>query len=281
MGSISTRQHIRWGCDTPSEPTSTLVITSPGRHFVDIRVLKTAYNDAPASSQTSDSSEPSTANQLSETSGVLPLSSLDWAFGGTSSSYPITQPDGSKATHAAFLHWVDSRTTEPETIVDEGDMLPDPTDAELTLETGRMVNPETGISTEYQELWRDQQPRFVMDRGVGRVAVLVMRLHDDAKGMRGLWVRLGMNAQGVLRVGDKFTAERWQYAGITWPESGKFVPIDWQRNFKVGDEGIGSFESIATHNWGLDPNVKETIEANGGVWEVVEMKVAGFMTTLR
>lgn len=40
MGSISIREHIRWLPDPASEPTSTVVLTSPGRRFVDLRVLR-------------------------------------------------------------------------------------------------------------------------------------------------------------------------------------------------------------------------------------------------
>jgi hypothetical protein len=38
MGSISVRKWIRWVPEEASEPTSTLVLTSPGRHFVDLRI---------------------------------------------------------------------------------------------------------------------------------------------------------------------------------------------------------------------------------------------------
>jgi hypothetical protein len=37
---ISQREFIRWLPDEASEPTATLVVTSPGRRFVDIRVLR-------------------------------------------------------------------------------------------------------------------------------------------------------------------------------------------------------------------------------------------------
>jgi hypothetical protein len=40
MGSISIREHIRWFPDAASEPTSTIVLTSPERRFVDIRILQ-------------------------------------------------------------------------------------------------------------------------------------------------------------------------------------------------------------------------------------------------
>lgn len=39
MADISVRESIRWKPDEASEPTSTLVLTSPGRHFVDVRIL--------------------------------------------------------------------------------------------------------------------------------------------------------------------------------------------------------------------------------------------------
>jgi hypothetical protein len=40
MCDISVREYIRWLPDEPSEPTSTIVLTTPERRFVDIRVLK-------------------------------------------------------------------------------------------------------------------------------------------------------------------------------------------------------------------------------------------------
>lgn len=40
MGTISIRKFIRWLPDEPSEPTTTLVITSPRlKRFVDLRIL--------------------------------------------------------------------------------------------------------------------------------------------------------------------------------------------------------------------------------------------------
>jgi len=41
MGSISVRRSIQWLPDdpVPVEPTSTVVLTSPGKRFVDIRIL--------------------------------------------------------------------------------------------------------------------------------------------------------------------------------------------------------------------------------------------------
>jgi hypothetical protein len=40
MGDISIREYIRWLPGPPSEPTSTIVLTSPERRFVDLRILR-------------------------------------------------------------------------------------------------------------------------------------------------------------------------------------------------------------------------------------------------
>lgn len=40
MGDISVREYIRWLPDDASEPTSTVVLTTPQRRFVDLRIIK-------------------------------------------------------------------------------------------------------------------------------------------------------------------------------------------------------------------------------------------------
>jgi hypothetical protein len=39
MPDISIREYIRWIPEDAGEPTSTIVLTSPGRQFVDVRLL--------------------------------------------------------------------------------------------------------------------------------------------------------------------------------------------------------------------------------------------------
>jgi hypothetical protein len=47
MCDISIREYIRWLPDEASEPTSTIVLTTPQRRFVDVRILKpTSDEDA-------------------------------------------------------------------------------------------------------------------------------------------------------------------------------------------------------------------------------------------
>lgn len=40
MCDISVREYIRWLPEAASEPTSTIVLTTPERRFVDVRVFK-------------------------------------------------------------------------------------------------------------------------------------------------------------------------------------------------------------------------------------------------
>jgi hypothetical protein len=215
--SISTRAFIQWLPDKPSEPTSTKVLTTSQRHFVDIRVI------------TKDAAR----------ENVDPTH-VEWAFAGHSTSQVI---DG--RTLSQWHHWIDSKTSEPEGVVDKGEMLPE--DAEgLAMEKGEMVNPATGKLTEYVEGWRDGEIEIVAKpggdviqgfwkelrgRGVSVEGLrkegemgsskskddearlsIVLQHEDVARKPRGMVVRLGQMCQGVMRVGDEFAHERWEWA---------------------------------------------------------------------
>lgn len=248
MGSISIREHIRWGTDALSESTSTLVLTSPARHFVDIRVLRRGSSTSPA---------PGFKHPSDEDFGTLPMEQLDWGFAGTSSSSKLARPDGTQVSHSVFHHWVDNRSKVPETICDEGDMFPQPDDT--TLETGRMVNPATGIETDYEELWRDEEPS---PTSVDGIACAVFRIQDDANGKRGQFLRLGQYAQGVLQAGDTYTAERWM-----WDQG----QSKWKRLAKIGDNEAPSLETLLLTNDSLYKE-GEQVETPSGIWTVIEVR---------
>ncbi|KAJ0158492.1 hypothetical protein CTA2_11462, partial [Colletotrichum tanaceti] len=195
MGSISFREHIRWIPDEASEPTSTIVLTSPQRRFVDLRILKSA--------PTADAAQGATHA----------AKRLEWGIAGTSSSTTLRDGDGAgdgaggQVRHSRWEHWIDSRTTDPESAADEGDMY-EQADG-LTLEKGRMVNPATGEETDYEELWRDVEPVAVVGSGGEAVECIVLRFEDEQAGARGSVVWLGRFCQGISRVGADVTAERW------------------------------------------------------------------------
>ncbi|KAF0645415.1 hypothetical protein FPSE5266_09941 [Fusarium pseudograminearum] len=199
MGTISIRKFIRWLPDEPSEPTTTLVITSPRlKRFVDLRILL------------SDD----------DSTDILPFSRLDWAIAGTTVSTQKPDAEGVLTSHSTFIQWISSR----ELGNDAGFMYPQPGE-DLTLEKGSMVNPDTGIDTAYEELWHDATPTAVP--GEPDVRVLVLQTDDEEKGVRGCVVRLGRYAQGLIRVGEKIALERWE-----WTEGG------WKRTVRMGDEEL-------------------------------------------
>jgi hypothetical protein len=222
---ISTRAFIQWLPDAPSEPTSTQVLTSSQRHFVDIRVA----TDPPLE-------------------GVDPAH-VEWAFAGRSTSKVV---DGK--TLSQWHHWIDSKTTKPEEVVDKGEMLPE--DARgLALEKGEMVNPATGRVTEYVEGWRDGEIGVVpvpgeevvrgfheelRGRGVSVDGLragsegggdvrstnaesklsIVLQHENAAQKSRGMAIRLGHLCQGVMRVGEDFAYERWEWTqGDGWRQT--------------------------------------------------------------
>ncbi|KAK7951741.1 uncharacterized protein PG986_007469 [Apiospora aurea] len=186
--SVSVRKYIKWGDTFPVENTSTIVLTSPKRHFADVRLripIPTKEEAAAGSAVIRDPSR------------------LDWAFAGTSSHDAAASPP-----HSVFRHWVDSRHRDAEAVVDEGDMVPSPQPGE-TIESGRMVNPDTGRMQAYEECWLDEEP------GPGAASAgWVLRHHDEGRagggGARGVMVKIGSRVQGVLRVGGEVAVGRWE-----------------------------------------------------------------------
>ncbi|KAI1180051.1 hypothetical protein F4777DRAFT_599004 [Nemania sp. FL0916] len=166
--SISCRNWIRWLPDAASEPTSTMVLTSPERRFVDIRILRGLGEE---------------------------YAGLDWAFAGYSTSEPV----GNGVQHCTWRHVADSRmqTLDGAEAIDEGDNHP--LEDGRTLETGRMMNPATGELTDYEELWTDLKPREIHNDTEGSAATghqtrarcIVLELKDQEGEQRGMVIGLG------------------------------------------------------------------------------------------
>ena len=239
---ISTRAFIQWLPDPPSEPTSTEVLTSRQKYFVDIRILK-------------DSNE-----------------KIDWAFAGRSES---RKNEATGSTSTRWYHTVDSRfLTDPESVIDQAEMLPENPESGIALEKGSMVNPATGRETAYVEGWRETSVKHVPEptqdeitafeqelqgRGVKFIAgdpdlrtlmrrgdpleegpslVSCVLQHENAARLsRGTIVRVGQFCQGVLRVGDDFAAERWE-----WSEQG-----GWRKVFASGSKSLNMPCDVACH----------------------------------
>ncbi|KAJ3542507.1 hypothetical protein NM208_g4063 [Fusarium decemcellulare] len=215
MSSISFREFIRWLPDEASEPTSTIVLTSPEHRFVDIQ--------------------------------KLPLDRLDWAIAGTSSSEPTGEEN---VTRGQWHHWISSRTIETEGLCDEGynHLQPDG----KTLERGAMVNPETGKETDYEELWRDEDP-LPTTFETPKTIVLRLERGDEVK---GLVILLGQYCQGLLRKGGNITAERWY-----WTKSD-----GWVRTIAVGEDALPHPQILDTSIL----EVGEILSVGDEQWRVIE-----------
>jgi len=111
-GTVTTRRYIRRNDGEAAEATSTLVLTSPYGHFVDIRPLKKSGSSPtlPLPAVTRDTVEP--------VSGTTGLPGLQWAFAGRATT--TERSDGTQ--HCAWIHLVDSQTLAVEDEVDEGIM---------------------------------------------------------------------------------------------------------------------------------------------------------------
>ncbi|KAL8639216.1 MAG: hypothetical protein Q9228_003730 [Teloschistes exilis] len=174
----------------PSEPTSTVVLTSPRSYFVDMRVFK---------------KRPDQDTFVASTDGAS-LAELQWAFAGQSSSHH----DSEGKRYSTWEHWIDSQTDEP--AEDKGEMIP-LADGDV-VEKGATWDEETGMVEEYEELWTEMA---LATPGLheGNVCV-VLRAEEDDGGTRGMMIRIGGWCQGVLKAGEKITLERWCWEEGTW-----------------------------------------------------------------
>ncbi|KAH7339194.1 hypothetical protein BKA66DRAFT_54486 [Pyrenochaeta sp. MPI-SDFR-AT-0127] len=203
------------------EPTNTLVLTSPNRTFVDIRFFKPVHAGAAT---------------------ILPNKGererLEWAFAGSSESHPVTsnheKKEGEKwegVTHSTWTHWLDSRhsVSTPDIPVDEGDMYP--IASNLTLEHGHAFHPHLNAHKTHEEMWRDGDIRSTTPAGTK--ICIVLRLHADTAGVRGVIIRLGQYCQGIIMKDKHSTVERWEFdvqGNEDTKESSK-----WKRTARIGD----------------------------------------------
>ncbi|RYP10426.1 hypothetical protein DL764_000609 [Monosporascus ibericus] len=282
MACISIREHIRWLPGPPEENTSTVVLTSPGRRFVDIRILlrpggARAHVSSPdggasakAATITGEGAPDlcphvawpklmrTVVDQAPPTTALSP-SDVDWAFAGYSRSSEPRQ-DGSR--HAAWLHVVDSRTPDhPErVVVDEAEVCPygDDDGRSRAIERGRMPHPDTGVVTNYEELWVDVEPQAAAPSLAEKARCVVLELggDDGAAGRRGMVVCLGRRCQGVARAGAEFALEQW-----VWEKGG------WRRENRVGEVWLPCTEAFEGKGLQIDGKV----ERDGLAWTVVEL----------
>ncbi|KAF2843277.1 hypothetical protein M501DRAFT_994147 [Patellaria atrata CBS 101060] len=189
---VSKRKWINWHPTTPEtreELTSTLVLTSRRDIFVDVRLY--------TSSNSGDQAPESDSNLYS---------GVEWAFAGTARSKDLD--DGTR--HCQWSHWVDSKVPlAEEPPVDQGVMTDFEGNEMLQLEKGEMANPATGVVSPYEELWEDVAIEPVEAEPYLRCVVLVTESTESAT--RGVVIRLGRFCQGILKIGEDTTVERWEW----------------------------------------------------------------------
>ena len=253
--SVSTRVSIRWVCylavkfaiassltaskgdADPEEPTSTLVLTAPKGHYIDLRFLVDASTE--------------TENKK-----------LDWAFAGLAHKY---EGGGS------WDHWIDSRSDNPARDVGRFSTLPNGN----TLEEGEMMN-DSGIIQPYEEIWKDEEvyPEFavvyVCCEGWSSADVDAKRPLDGdyadskwgesaIKSVCGMVIRVGSWCQGLLKSGGVVTAERWKYKER------------WMLECKTGNTLLPC-KTICS---ALSDTEHETISADSFVWKRIDLYKGG------
>lgn len=291
MASISIRKHYRTlPSGPPTEPTSTLVLTSPLRYYIDIRIL--------------------TSNNT-----------LQWGFAGRSSisssspplpaSPPSTSPPSAPATShghnnkgtykCQWHHYLDSNCPSSSSalaVIDIGDMQPLPNGD--TLETGSSINATTGLKTDYEELWTEHLPAHANEGGVVLIlpsstsshtekpipAPTTKSAEDDSASppspdeklestdIRGMVIQIGPYGQGILLTDKgRIVVERWALKRVDEDGDGKW---EWELVFRSGEEMEREMPCRKIcEGWGMGLKEGEEVRFEDDVWKVVEVFATG------
>jgi hypothetical protein len=102
----------------PKESTSTLVLTTAKRTFIDIRILLAAMDNTTSSANPDSAATAAVAGLQTLGPHPLPQAAVDWAMVGT--SFSAVHAEG-QPWHARWEHWIDSRAPTGSTpAADEG-----------------------------------------------------------------------------------------------------------------------------------------------------------------
>ncbi|KAK4694601.1 hypothetical protein P7C71_g3004, partial [Lecanoromycetidae sp. Uapishka_2] len=224
---ISERKHYRLVPGEPEELTSTIVLTSKDSYFVDVRLFKDKLEEERGKDENTEAC-------------------IQWAFAGRSHATPQgARKDGMiQLSHTVWDHWIDSKSNDPDK--DEGDMWVQKNGD--VLERGKNSNPETGEEIEYEELWHDLEVESMGKKH--NHSSVVMRAENSEKNLKGMVVKVGGWCQGIMKVGDELTVERWEHKlGSVSDNQQEAVRVqqnggwrtekgrtrnDWIRTFKLG-----------------------------------------------
>ena len=242
----------------PTEPTSTIVLTSKNSYFVDVRIFR---------------------NSLEHDKGKDPANlqgSLQWAFAGRSrkTEEQKTEGEGAISWHNVWDHWIDSKDDKPN--CDEGDMIIQEDGS--VLEKGVNVDVDTGMEEHYEEMW-ENLPVEAFGATQKRSCVAVEAYHPENH-IRGLVVKVGGWCQGIVKKHHDLTVERWRHQtpdSFTEKKSSSIIRTnestqtrkDWVRVFRAG-AGTLPCEVVCSHSeeaLGYDSTFSD---GSGIAWRIIE-----------
>lgn len=221
---VSTRRGIAWGLAPPTEDSSVLVLTSPERHYVDIRFALEG---------------PSTAGPF-------------WAFAGRVSYTALVGPGQAGATATSWgigmrgewNHPIDSYGNSEG--VDKADLFNLANGDQI--EVGLLENPETGKEDRFMEYWTKPDGYDAAAQG-STTPCVVAKLEKDGQ-LVGLAIRVGGFAQGIRLVeGGGVMVARWTKQS-EWVrddrgnEEKHSVPMEWlvDEQRQLSDETVNESE---------------------------------------
>ncbi|GFZ48288.1 hypothetical protein JCM24511_06036 [Saitozyma sp. JCM 24511] len=240
---IASRKGIAWGTSPPSEDSSVLVLTTPGRHYVDVRFA--------LSGPATEGVFWAFAGTVKYTAQVSPSStsapgSASSASGSESESG--LSPGWSRAMVGEWSHPIDSMGNYDG--IDRADIFN--LDNGDQVEFGTLENPDTGKVELFKEYW--SRP----DNADELYPCVYARIEGEGE-TKGMVIRVGNLAQGIVQSQGKVRVVRWRKsagAGEGWEEDARSdegaagrIPIAW---ICEGERRVGERTQSDEISWVVD-----------------------------
>ncbi|GAA5970858.1 hypothetical protein JCM11641_004483 [Rhodosporidiobolus odoratus] len=243
---VSTRLSLRWPPAPAAEQSDVLVIQGRTGFFLDLRICRTEGRD-----ETDEGKD----------------SVVDWATAGWKRLLPPR--DGEEHPRASFEALIDSRrplshasasSADSSSTLPAEEAPPDEGSFETlengdVLETGEMLNTDTGKVQPYEELWRRLPLTQTQDAGEQLQIVI---LESEGEGEKAFLGRVGDWELGMVDASDGFGVVRREKRGEHW--------VEVYRNRAA--VGLPSIEGIPPGS----ARTGEAIELGGRSWHVVELE---------
>ncbi|KAJ9649671.1 hypothetical protein H2201_001814 [Coniosporium apollinis] len=236
---ILERRSVVWANGNNNQSISALCLTSVGKHYIDIHVQTSTVSGQP---------------ELPNEGG--PTDRLEWGSAGG-----LETVSESLLPQHGFTRFLRADIINDPSHICEGDWFHVEA-ANHYIERGHRPRRPTGHLTHYEEIW-EHIPVQPVKTGTTNLSIVLTACTPTA---RGMVIRTAHVCQGILRINDEVTVERWCWKprGSRGSRSG-----NWERVLRLGRLYLPCHLAMEAERWPLRKD--SLLEYDNLAWHVTEV----------